>query len=131
MASKTKTYSDVDMRLSIDVDGSPKINEGAEAIMQSIKMILSTAPGERVKLPEFGSSLREYLFEPLNQDNANEIAHEIETSLATFEPRIEVINVGVKVDDINELYDITVNFRYAGTGESDQFAGRVRAFNTG
>jgi hypothetical protein len=41
-------------------------SEKYDHINESIQQILSTSPGERVMLPEFGSRLRELLFEPNN-----------------------------------------------------------------
>ena len=45
---------------------SVAVSEKYENINESIQQILATSPGERVMLPEFGSRLRELLFEPNN-----------------------------------------------------------------
>ncbi len=43
---------------------SVAVSEKYDHINESIQQILATSPGERVMLPEFGSRLRELLFEP-------------------------------------------------------------------
>ncbi|MBI5788695.1 MAG: GPW/gp25 family protein [Candidatus Schekmanbacteria bacterium] len=45
---------------------SVAVSEKYEHINESLQQILATSPGERVMLPEFGSRLRELLFEPNN-----------------------------------------------------------------
>jgi phage baseplate assembly protein W len=42
------------------------VSEKYDHINESIRQIIGTSPGERVMLPEFGSRLRELLFEPNN-----------------------------------------------------------------
>jgi len=56
-------------------------------------MILSTAPGERVMLPEFGCGIQELVFEP-NSDLVREsMAARVRTALLRWEPRIDVLDV--------------------------------------
>jgi hypothetical protein len=45
---------------------SVAVSEKYDHINESIQQILGTSPGERAMLPEFGSRLRELLFEPNN-----------------------------------------------------------------
>ena len=45
---------------------SVAVSEKYDHINESIQQILDTSPGERVMLPEFGSRLRELIFEPNN-----------------------------------------------------------------
>ena len=45
---------------------SVAVSQKFDHINESIQQILSTCPGERVMLPEFGSRLRDLLFEPNN-----------------------------------------------------------------
>ena len=43
-------------------DGYALNKEYVELVQQNLKMILLTAPGERIMEPEFGVGLRNYLF---------------------------------------------------------------------
>ena len=64
-----------------------------ESIRQSIRIILSTARGERVMRPEFGCGLFELVFAPNNAATRGMAAHHVEEALRTWEPRIEVLEV--------------------------------------
>lgn len=82
-----------------------------EAINNSITNIFNTTPGEKVLNPEFGLALKQYLFEPLSFDIAENIGETILLGVTEFEPRVRVDNVNVIVDfDANE-YEITLNLR--------------------
>ena len=62
----------------------------AEMVSQNLKMLILTAPGERIMDPEYGVGIRNYLFEP----NSNPIYQEIETRIASqvgkYIPFIEI-----------------------------------------
>ena len=47
------------------IDGFAMIKDFQTLVKQNFKMLVLTAPGERVMEPEFGVGLRNYLFENL------------------------------------------------------------------
>jgi phage baseplate assembly protein W len=67
--------------------------EGPEKVAQSIWIILDTEPGERVMRPTFGCGLRRYLMKPNTFATRSLIRHDVETALASFEPRIRLTDV--------------------------------------
>jgi len=67
-----------------------------EDIRQAILLILQTNLGERVMRPDFGSGLRELIFEPLNTATMALVQHRVEQALITWEPRIRVQEVRVQ-----------------------------------
>jgi Bacteriophage baseplate protein W len=72
-----------------------------EKIEESIWLILGTAAGERVMLPEFGCGLQELVFEPNSDLVRGAIAIEVQESLARWEPRIDVVDVSVEAPEPN------------------------------
>jgi phage baseplate assembly protein W len=62
-------------------------------ISQSIDLILQTNQGERSLMPQFGSSLRSFLFRPFDAPLQNEIIAAVKSALLEYEPRIIVNNV--------------------------------------
>jgi hypothetical protein len=66
-------------------------------IDRSITLILSTARGERLMRPDFGSDLHTFLFKPLNQLNRTRMATAVKQALEQWEPRIRVLSVQVEV----------------------------------
>ena len=66
---------------------------GEEKIRQSIWIILSTAPGERVMLPEFGCGIHDLAFEANTASLRGLVQERVRASLIRWEPRIDVIDV--------------------------------------
>lgn len=69
-----------------------------EDIRQAIQIILSTNPGERVMRPDFGTGLKDFVFEPIATTTLALIENRVQTSLVDWEPRIEVTNIAVTPD---------------------------------
>jgi phage baseplate assembly protein W len=67
-------------------------------IEQSIRIILETAPGERVMRPDFGVGLRRMVFSPLSFGTISVVQFRIEQALLLWEPRIDVQAVKVRID---------------------------------
>jgi phage baseplate assembly protein W len=78
-----------------DVRGLLHTQATLEQIKSDLLILLLTNPGERVMLPDFGTPLRELVFEP-NDDALQEKAREmIIKSIRTWEPRITVDQISV------------------------------------
>lgn len=67
-----------------------------ESIRQSIQIILSTAPGERVMRPTFGGGLHELVFSVANAETSTRITALVREALLRWEPRIDVLDVTVE-----------------------------------
>lgn len=81
----------------------------SNAILTSIKNILTTSPGEKLLNPQFGLDLRDYLFENVTENKAFFIGQDILLGLAAQEPRVVLDSVEiVAVIDEGE-YEITLN----------------------
>ena len=84
-----------------------------QALLESVKNILSTEPGERAMNPNFGCELSKYLFEPLDVVTAVSIKYTIENAIRKFEPRIDtlIVNVDENQDDLTINIDIVFNMK--------------------
>lgn len=67
-------------------------------VKESIGIILSTEPGERLMHPDFGAGLSRLAFSQNNTVTATLIADRVEESLKKWEPRIKVLLVDVSPD---------------------------------
>lgn len=65
----------------------------AEAIKQSLYMLLSTSPGERIMEPEYGCDLRPLAFERLTLSLETQMKNDIKKAIDTFEPRIYIKSI--------------------------------------
>ncbi|WP_222429218.1 GPW/gp25 family protein [Chitinophaga polysaccharea] len=63
----------------------------AHDIEESIRIILSTLPGERIMLPDFGCNIHKLVFEVADARLASELHHVIYHALLEYEPRIKLV----------------------------------------
>jgi phage baseplate assembly protein W len=83
----------------IGVDNGRISEVGQDAkIRQAIEIILRTAPGERVTRPDFGCGIHDLVFETLSNDMLGRVISAVTTALATWEPRIDVLDVTTQQD---------------------------------
>jgi len=78
------------------------------AIMNSIKNIFDTVPGEKLLSPEFGANLHQYLFDPITKDTAENIGETTRAAINQFEPRVILDKVQVIMNKDAHEYVITV-----------------------
>jgi uncharacterized protein len=64
---------------------------GDAAIRQSIMLLLSTIPGERVMRPDYGCPLHRLMFAPNDATTAGLAIHYVRQALTWFEPRIDIV----------------------------------------
>ena len=101
--------------LELDQTGSFALVTDEREIEQAIRLVLGTAYGERPMRPDFGCKIHDFVFAEANASTAGQIAAEVRASLARWEPRIDVddIQVGIDEQDRTLLYiDIRYHIRY-------------------
>jgi phage baseplate assembly protein W len=102
-----------------DADGAMTHLDGMELIRQSVATILDTEPGERIMLPSFGCGLRRYLMEPNTQTTRTGMAEDITTALNLWEPRIQLLHVGVTPGEDPTLVWIDIAYERTADRRSD------------
>jgi phage baseplate assembly protein W len=102
--------------LGLDGEGRIALAEADAAVRQSIWMILSTAPGERLMRPDFGCGIHDLVFAPINAATAGQLSGLVMRSLIDWEPRIDVlaIDVGTEPERPNCLL-IQISYRVRTT----------------
>ncbi len=102
--------------LGADATGGIALASDDRRIVQSIRLILATAPGERPMRPEFGCGIHDYVFAPADATTAGRLAAEVRRSLIRWEPRIDVTKVDVSIDEVdhNAMY-IDIHYTKKGT----------------
>lgn len=86
-------------------------------IMQLIKQVLLTAPGERIDRPDFGAGLRRHLFAPSSNETATLLQATVFQSLDRW------LGDLIVVDDVNTSFDegrMDVNIVYTIKAYGDQ-----------
>jgi len=75
------------------VDGYALNKDYVDLVKQNLKMILLTAPGERIMEPDFGVGLRNYLFENDSAASRNKIETRIRNQIGTYMPFLEIKSI--------------------------------------
>ena len=73
-----------------------------QEIEQSLRILFSTRPGERVMQPDYGCALQPYVFSALDEHVLANIIAAIEHAVLFYEPRIRLLQVK---PDLQQLYD--------------------------
>ena len=91
--------------------------KNANAIARSVKNIVFTLPGEKFFNQNFGSRITASLFENINDITANIIVDEITESIVRYEPRVQLIEEGVRAfpNYDNNTFDVIIVYEIIGT----------------
>ena len=71
-------------------------NTNEEEIRNSLVHLILTKKGTRYYLPDFGTRLYEYIFEPLDGPTFSDIEADIRESIGTYMPNLLVTNVTIE-----------------------------------
>jgi phage baseplate assembly protein W len=104
--------------LGFTAGGGVDLASGHRKLEQSMRLILTTYPGERRMLPDFGSRLRDYVFAPLSLDTATELSSEVRRALERWEPRVTITDVVTLPDpDDPTLLYVDIGYTVEETGD--------------
>ncbi|MGV3609526.1 MAG: GPW/gp25 family protein [Fluviicola sp.] len=93
-----------------------RMSSDEKDIMESLQVLLSTRPNERIMLPEYGCNLEALLFESINLTLTTKITEIIRTAILYYEPRIDLENVTLDQEHIlNGRIDIILDYRIRTT----------------
>ena len=71
-------------------------------VEESLRILLSTSPGERVMHPTYGCGLQRMVFENMDESRLTEIRSLVERAVLFFEPRVILHEVRVNTDELFE-----------------------------
>lgn len=100
-------------------DGTLSFPESLDAsVRQSLRIILSTRPGELLQHPDFGAGLDRFLHQPNSLSLRKDIHDCVADSLQLWEPRIEVDRIDVnEVEGTPTQLRVEIAYRLRRTGE--------------
>lgn len=116
MARNTRTFSDLDFNFTkhpVTNDLVRKYDE--EAIKQSVKNLVLTQNYERPFHSEIGSQLRGLLFEPATPMLQMMLQRAISDTIINFEPRVNLIDVAVRLAPDDNSVNATIEFSIINT----------------
>jgi phage baseplate assembly protein W len=77
-------------------------SSGYDAIKSDLLHLLLTTPGDRLYLPEFGTNLRQYIFEPNDSISREGIKSEIQDAVSRFIPNLKITQLDISEADESE-----------------------------
>ena len=91
-----------------------------DSIKNNLINFFLTNKGERYMNPSFGSTLREKLFENINNDLQTEIEGLVDFALETYFPNVQPINMQVIPDTDNNLIQFYLSYEIINTNIKDE-----------
>ena len=110
------TYNRNFRDLNLDFTAHPVTGDVARvkdttSVKRGIKNVLMTQNGERLFNPEFGSGIRNLLFEQMSDLTAQRLESEVRSAITSWEDRAELIAIMVTPEEIYNRYRVAVTFR--------------------
>ena len=130
MPTYKKSYKD----LSFDFTANPQTGDvatvkDAVSVKRGIKNVLLTAPFERLFQPEFGSGIKNILFEPMTPLTEQRLSDACRDAIDAWEKRASVINIAVISEEEYNRYRVAIKFSINNsliTEQVDVFLNRER-----
>ena len=121
MATYKKSYAD----LSFDFTANPQTGDvatvkDAVSVKRGIKNVLLTAPFERLFQPEFGSGIKNILFEPMTPLTEQRLSDACRDAIDAWEKRASVIDITVISDEEYNRYRVAIKFSINNSLETEQ-----------
>ena len=121
MATYKRNYRDLNFDFSANpVTGDVATVKDAVSVKRGIRNVLLTENYERLFNPEFGSGVKNILFEPMTPITAQRLEDEVASAINAWEERAEIININVISEDEYNRYRVSVKFRINNSIETEQ-----------
>jgi phage baseplate assembly protein W len=111
MATLSKIYSDIDFTFTKKpVTADVALSFDGQAVIRSIRNLLSTNHYERPFNPDLGANLNALLFEPISPLTSSALETEITNTIKNYEPRASIQSVVVNSQPDYNAYNVTLSF---------------------
>jgi phage baseplate assembly protein W len=116
MARNTRIFSDLDLNFTAHpVTKDIVLRYDENAIKTSLKNLLLTSNFERPFHSEIGSPIKRLLFEQATPMLDIVLRRAIVDTVNNFEPRVELLNVDVVVEEDSNVIRINIEFKIVNT----------------
>lgn len=119
-------YSDIKYPLTITDDGNVKVVYDEDSIVQSLKNILRTIAGQRVR-SVMGSNVIIYLFEPMEKESENDIRDAMMQDIMKHEPRLSNLQIYVRANFEQAYYDVIIIARVSNIRKPIEMRTKLRS----
>ena len=82
----------------------------ADAVRADLLHLLLTNKGERLYMPDFGSDLKKYIFEPNDSVTHSEIKDNLNETIKRYMPNLTIDDIKFRNDSIEELIIVELTY---------------------
>jgi phage baseplate assembly protein W len=109
--------------LQVSPRGAIQMVEDNQAVRQSLLLLLTTRPGERVMRPDYGCQLHRLAFSANDDTTAGLAIHYVRQAIETWEPRVEVLRLDAGANPARpEILEVNLEYLVRATQHIDQLA---------
>jgi hypothetical protein len=105
--------------MRVDQSGALALTSGEADIDGSLRMVLTTAPGERLMRPQFGCKIWDLLFEPINANTIGRMGVAVRDAVSQWEPRVTLDSVDIAPDP-NDAAKVMIHLTYRVRATNDK-----------
>lgn len=89
-------------------------------IVESLQILFTTLPGERIGHPLYGCDLMQFMFKPINNSLITNMNNTITTAITLYESRIDILELVIKVND-EVWHQIDIDLYYVISQTSSRY----------
>jgi len=81
-----------------------------DAVKSDLQHLLLTEKGERFYMPDFGTGLKKFLFDPSDEKNLSDIENDLKVTVNKYLPGLIITGIQLFSDDDQKAVVVRVNF---------------------
>ena len=98
---------------------SVDVVDNENSIKESLYILLTTIPGERLMELDYGCDIQSTLFKPLDLNVKTFLSNNIKYAITKWEPRIKVTNIDINGESIDGILNIKIGYIIKVNGKND------------
>lgn len=111
-------------------EGGIAMAQGEEDVRQSIKILFSTQPGERIMQSDYGCDLNQYMFANMSNQLLSDIERQIYQSVLRYEPRANITNIEFDNSSMSHgILNVVINYCLRGSDQKGKFSTQLDIVN--
>ena len=79
-------------------------------IRESLYVLLTTQPGERIMVPNYGCALQGYVFSALDANTETQIRRLVSDAILFYEPRIDLVSIQFVMDEASGSAALSLDY---------------------
>lgn len=107
--------------LYISTSGAINMIAGVGAVRQSVLLLLTTMPGERINRPDYGCDLNKLIFMPNDATTQGLAMHYVRQAISRWEPRVRIMKIDATANQENPgVMDIILDYQVIAEAFNDE-----------